>query len=64
MTTGLPPHEKTADPHPEAEEGKPPVDVKGESHAKRELRDNMAVNGYTHNDEGTRTGGDAQKARP
>lgn len=59
---GQNPKHQAADPHPEDEEGKHPVDVKGQSHAARELRDNMAVNGYTHDDEGNRTGGELPRA--
>lgn len=50
-----------ADPHPEDEEGKPPLDPRGLSYAEKELRDNMAVNDYTHDDDGRRIGGAMQK---
>lgn len=51
--------DRPIDPHPDDEHGKHPPDVKGKSRARRELRDNLAVNGYSHDDKGNRTGGDA-----
>lgn len=45
------------DPHPDDAEGKPPANPKGPSQAEREHRDDMAVNDYTHDDDGNRTGG-------
>lgn len=60
MTGSERPH-RVADPHPEDEEGKPPLDPRGPSYAQKELRDNMTVNDYTHDDDGQRVGGAVEK---